>query len=288
MDQTQLKELLDQAIAAACLAGHYAMKQYRVDMPFSSKGDDASGGDYLTEVDLHSQELIIEALSGGDEGFGMLAEESALDAAAPHLEGEYFWCIDPLDGTRAFVEYNNGFAISIALVSREGQSQLGCIYMPAFNDLYYAAKGLGAFKNGKSVRMGDVANQSFCLFTTRSELLNPQHSLKVDSILQKLKENHDIKKLTTMNHAGCVCNGCWVYDKAPALFFGFPREKGISIWDLAGVDCFIRESGGWISDIFGNPLELNRADNTYMHHRGFVVASDKKLGEDFVAAFKAD
>ena len=287
MDQTQLKELLDQAIAAACLAGHYTMKQYRVDVPFSSKGDDASGGDYLTEVDLQSQELIIDALERHNNGFGILAEEATQDAKPSHLEEDYFWCIDPLDGTRAFVEYNNGFSISIALVSKDGQSQIGCIYLPVFNDLYYAAKGSGAFKNGRPVQMSDIQNQSFCLFTTRSELLNPQNSLKVDSILKRLKEKHNIKKMTTMNHAGCVCNSCWVYDKAPALFFGFPREKGISIWDLAGVDCFIRESGGWISDIFGNPLELNRADSTYMHHRGFVVASDKKLGEDFVTAYQA-
>ena len=44
MDKAQLKGLLDQAIAAACLAGHYAMKQYRVDIPFSSKGDDGNAG----------------------------------------------------------------------------------------------------------------------------------------------------------------------------------------------------------------------------------------------------
>ena len=77
---------------------------------------------------------------------GLISEELKDDSS--RFENEFYWCIDPLDGTLPFTEQVDGYAVSIALVSREGIPVLGVVYNPEKNDLYTAVKGEGAYKNG--------------------------------------------------------------------------------------------------------------------------------------------
>lgn len=66
------------------------------------------------------------------------------------LKKDFFWCIDPLDGTLPFIESTSGYAVSIALVAHDGTPYIGVIYDPVEQVLYHAVKGCGVLRNGKS------------------------------------------------------------------------------------------------------------------------------------------
>ena len=74
-------------------------------------------------------------------------------------------------------------------------------------------------------------------------------------------------------------NACYALDRAPACHFKFPKSQdgGGSLWDYAATACLYQESGATVSDAFGNPLDLNRSDSTFMNHRGALYATDAGL-----------
>ena len=89
-----------------------------------------NGGDYLasqvvTEVDRQAEALILEAMQPALEGFGLLTEEQPDDGS--RLTAPAFWCIDPLDGTLAYIHGKRGPAVSIALVRQDGVPLIGVI-----------------------------------------------------------------------------------------------------------------------------------------------------------------
>ena len=87
--------------------------------------------------------------------------------------------------------------------------------------------------------------------------------------------------LRRVDHAGAALNGCWVMTQAPAVYFKFPKASrgGGSLWDFAASACFASERGLAPTDVFGEPLDLNRQGHTFMNESGVVYASDSKLAE---------
>lgn len=74
-------------------------------------------------------------------------------------------------------------------------------------------------------------------------------------------------------------NACHVLERAPGCHFKFPKpqEGGGSLWDYAATACLFREASAVASDAHGDPLDLNRADSTFMNHRGALYATDSAL-----------
>lgn len=101
--------------------------------------------DFVTEVDHAAEKIIIETLLTAYPGHGILAEESGQEYGAKH--SDFVWVIDPLDGTTNFIHGLPYFAISVALM-RHGRSELGVIYNPVANEMFYARRGSGAYMNG--------------------------------------------------------------------------------------------------------------------------------------------
>ena len=131
-------EFLDQVKGIAEAAGHVILNIYQQDdIEIQTKLDHSP----LTQADLAAHEIITKALHALTPDIPILSEEGET------LTGEVdtFWCVDPLDGTKEFIARNGEFTVNIALVI-EGKSVLGVIYAPVLNTLYYAAEGIGAFK----------------------------------------------------------------------------------------------------------------------------------------------
>ena len=80
---------------------------------------------------------------------------------------------------------------------------------------------------------------------------------------------------------GAVINACHALEAAPGCHFKFakPQEGGGSLWDYAATACLYEEAGAVVSDVHGEPLELNRPDSTFMNHRGAVYATDVYLAQ---------
>ena len=76
----------------------------------------------------------------------LLSEETNDDGS--RFKEDFFWCIDPMDGTLPFINKQPGFSVSIALVAKDGTPNLGIVYDPSTDTLYHAIKGKGALQKG--------------------------------------------------------------------------------------------------------------------------------------------
>ncbi len=275
-----LRHLSACAIDAARRAGEF-IAQARPKTIDHKPGGRSVASQVVTEVDLRSQELILQALAPTRAGFGLavLTEEQPDDGG--RLREDYFWCIDPLDGTLSFIESTPGYAVSIALVSREGVPQIGVVFDPVQRTLYHAVRGQGVHRDGQpwspAVR---PAGRKLSLFTDRSFIDDSRH----DSVVIRLRQialELGLDGLELGAHGGAVMNACRVLAHPRACYVKFPKPQsgGGSLWDYAATACLFREAAAVATDIHGGPLDLNRADSTFMNHRGVLFASDVELAE---------
>ena len=80
-------------------------------------------------------------------------------------------------------------------------------------------------------------------------------------------------------------NAIWVLRNSPACYFKFPKREdgGGSLWDYAASACLFKEADAHVSDIYGENLDLNRVDSSFMNHHGILYVSDKSLAKDLEA-----
>jgi 3'(2'), 5'-bisphosphate nucleotidase/myo-inositol-1(or 4)-monophosphatase len=248
LNKSDLLALCDIAIKAAKQAGmmiqQYAGREFAIKDKVAGS---SPASQIVTEVDWKSQEMILEYIQPTCEAYdlGMLIEESDDDLS--RIEKDYFWCVDPLDGTLPFVEQREGYAVSIALVSSEGQSYLGVIYDPLTQTLYHAIKGVGAFRNEERWHWESNFDGSY----------------------------------ETIESGGAVMNACWVLDRAPAGFIKKPKsqEGGGCLWDYSATACLYEELGAVVSDSVGNRLDLNSPISLFMNRKGVLYASHCEISE---------
>ena len=152
--QEDTRRALEAAERAALRAGELVMKGWRVGTEIARKGR----FDLLTKYDLESENLIREALSREFPSHRIVGEEGAETG-----EGELVWYVDPIDGTTNFAHGHFFFAVSIALYrGREGL--VGLVHAPALGVTWKAARGMGAFRNGKpcSVSTREQLEEAVC------------------------------------------------------------------------------------------------------------------------------
>lgn len=281
LTNNNLSELCNVAIEAAQQAGQiineYVDKNVAVK---TKKGADSLASQVVTEVDIKAQDAILKVLKPTIKKYdlALLTEESFDDKS--RFEKDYFWCIDPMDGTLAFTEQTPGYAVSIALVANTGEPQIGVVFDPTTNTLFHAISGEGAFKNHNKWKpdLSTKKNSDFTLYIDRSYLKNKKHKLITTEIEKRMSElgfkNFAIEKL-----AGAVLNACWVIDNAPGCYFKVPKPQtgGGSLWDFAATACIAKETGAFAFSLDGSPLDLNRSDSTFMNHKGVLYASNLEI-----------
>lgn len=272
------------AISAAFQAGRMIANYKRDNLVVDSKqGGSSFASQVVTEVDHLSQAIILQNLMPSCDIYdlALLTEESPDDKL--RLEKDYFWCIDPLDGTLPFIESIPGYSVSIALVSRQGIPQIGVIYDPIKQTLYHSVKGGGAFRNAKPWKLSApslVDSPSLTFISDRSFAKHPQYQ-QVLAELEKIVVAQGYKDLKIFQQGGAAMNACWVLEKSPACYFKFPNKNpgGGGLWDFSASSCIFNEQSVVASDIHGQPLDLNRADSIFMNHRGVIYASDALLAK---------
>ncbi|OHX64778.1 hypothetical protein NH26_21385 [Flammeovirga pacifica] len=258
-----LLEIVETAKETAKKAGDLVMYYYHKGVSVEKKeGLENPAYEAFTIADTKAQDLILSSLQPLTDryDFGILAEESVDDSS--RFEKEYFWCIDPLDGTLPFTEQKEGFSISIALVSNKGEAVVGVIYNPIKEDLYHAAKGHGAYKNNQ---LFTWQNQPFSTLVCDRSFLKTPHYQKAKEVLKPQKE---------ISFGGACMNAMWVIENAPALYYKPPKNNlgNGSIWDYASSSIIFRELTLQATSFDGSPLPLNQK-NTFMNECGILYSS---------------
>ncbi len=135
-----VSELLIKANQAALMAGDAIMRVYETDdFGVDYKSDNSP----LTLADKAAHKVIVEHLY--DTGLPILSEEGKDVPYTERKEWEYFWLVDPLDGTKEFIKRNGEFTVNIALI-HQGSPIAGVIYAPYLNTLYYGSKEAGVYR----------------------------------------------------------------------------------------------------------------------------------------------
>lgn len=271
MDLTQLSDI---AISAARAAGELIQKYMNEEIPVEIKKTGSSeASQVLTAVDRASEIAIISRLLPSCEEFeiALLSEETPDDGA--RLVQDYFWCIDPMDGTLAFINGRAGFSVSIALVSSGGTPHIGVVYDPSTDILYHAIKGHGAYKNGTPWTIKH--NNDYLTYVTDRQLIDTPQFTKIETFLDKLAKMQSLNGVKEISGAGAVMNAILVLENSPACMLKLPKKElgGGSVWDYAATACIYHELGLPATNYNGGILDLNRRDDTFMNHEGIFYAS---------------
>ncbi len=208
-------------------AGNTIMEIYNRDFSIEYKDDKSP----LTEADLASNEVIIKALA--KYNVPIMSEEGKMITYEDRKDWEYYWCIDPIDGTKEFIKKNGEFTVNIALIHNDTPI-LGVVYAPALKDMYKAKKGEGAFKN----------NQKLPLTVNN----NPEKSLKVVASKSHLSEEtqafiDDLAKSTESIEQVSKGSSLKLVMVAEGSADIYPRLAPTMEWDTAAADAIVRESG---------------------------------------------
>ncbi|WP_439183770.1 3'(2'),5'-bisphosphate nucleotidase CysQ family protein [Carboxylicivirga taeanensis] len=274
LTQQHIEELASCAINAATQAGELIHQRSQEQFAVHQKaGGNSLASQVFTEVDLASEQLILNTLQASIEKYdlALLSEETADDHS--RFEKDFFWCIDPLDGTLPFIEQTDGYSVSIALVDKQGHPHIGVIYNPVEATLYHAIKGQGAFKNQQPWTVHQQ-NEALTLVCDRSLTLHKDYN----AIITQLK-SFASGELNIISHGGAAMNAMWVLENSPAIYFKFPKKNdgGGSIWDFAASACIFNEIKASAASFNNDVLDLNRSDSTFMNHQGILYGSHHSL-----------
>lgn len=274
MDFEYLKDI---ATTAAIAAGKVVQKSIDKDViVHKKKGGNTYASQIVTEVDKASEKVILQHLVPTCKSYnlGLLTEESEDNKS--RFEKEYFWCIDPLDGTLAFVNNYSGFSISIALVAKDGTPVIGVVYNPSTNDLYHGIKGKGAYKNNKVWNLKTPKKQ--LTYITDKSLSDTPNKKKIIEILNNKVSDLNLENYEEISGSGAVLNAILVVENAPAIMLKFPKKEqgGGSIWDYAATTCIYNELNLQATTFSGENFNFNRLESTFMNTEGIYFSSIKK------------
>ena len=267
------KLAIEAAKSAGALISSYQNKSIEV---LKKNTGDSYASQVVTEVDFKSQELILNILKPSIHQFDLAILSEEIQDTKNRLKKNYFWCIDPLDGTLPFTEGLPGYAVSIALIALNGEPQIGVVYDPVEHNLYHAIKNKGAYRNNIKWHLPTPSrSENFQFYYNRSfKSLDNFEIVKQE--LNKIAEKKFATTLNLNQPAGAVMNACLALENTPSCYFAFPKkiESGGSLWDYAATACIYQEIGASVSDIYGNPLDLNNPDSTFMNSKGILFASN--------------
>ncbi len=271
MDLVHLKNT---AVSAALAAGRviqlHADKEVSVD---KKKAGDSYASQVVTEVDKACEAAILDILlpSCTKYDLALLSEETEDDGG--RLEKEFFWCIDPMDGTLAFINKHPGYSISIALVAKDGTPYIGVVFDPVTDTLYYAIKGHGAYKNDSPWAIENTNN--FLTYVTDRSLKDTPQADHIKRILDRHIEQLHMAEIKEAAGAGSVLNAILVLENGPACMLKLPKKEngGGNIWDFAATACIYEELALPAQNFKGGRLDLNRKDCTFMNHEGIYYTN---------------
>jgi myo-inositol-1(or 4)-monophosphatase len=209
--------------------------------------------DLVTEADVASQQAIRAILLGRYPDHEFVGEES--DDAAEHLaramgnsgeDAPLQWIVDPLDGTTNYVHNLPTYAVSIAL-ERAGEILVGVVYDPVSGECYRAARGHGADLNGQRLEVTDCrqASEALVAISFAPDVL--RESVEIERFLAILHACQSIRRL-----GSAALNLCYV---AAGRLDGYVTGC-VKAWDVAAGMLIVREAGGCITGIGGEPLDL--------------------------------
>jgi 3'(2'), 5'-bisphosphate nucleotidase len=250
-------QLLLEVTALAREAGRAILEVYASSFRVQEKADSSP----LTEADLRSEKLILAGLRRIAPEVPVLSEESGQVPWATRRNWSRLWVVDPLDGTKEFVQRNGEFTVNIALVDNH-RPVLGIVHAPALERDYYACEGVGAFRSdakdaGRPIRAANRGTGPVRVVGSRSH-----RGSSLDGFLARVGP-HELVEV------GSSLKLCLVAEGQADVY---PRLGPTCEWDTAAGQCVLEQAGGQVLKLDGEPLAYNREDTLNPFFVGFADA----------------
>lgn len=259
MDAELLVHLLEQARRIALDAGEAILAVSLEPGEVTDKAD----GSPLTRADLASHRVITAGLRALEPALPVVSEEGDVDAAVAAAY-ETFWLVDPLDGTKEFIQGLDEYTVNIALIEA-GLPILGVVGIPPAGTLYYAARGRGAFQAAGSAPPRRLV-PSDCDRPRTAVVSRSHRSAETDEYLARLGIAETLPR-------GSALKLCAVAEGSADIY---PRLGPTCLWDTAAGAAVAREAGCAVTDLTGEDLLYDLAGG--VRHEGFLVYPAKLRG----------
>jgi 3'(2'), 5'-bisphosphate nucleotidase len=259
MSIENLSSLLEPVKKISQVAGDKIMAIYGSKFEVDIKADKSP----LTQADLAAHRCIVEGLSQL-QSFPIISEESADIPFSERSSWETYWLVDPLDGTKEFIKRNGDFTVNIALIHQHSPI-LGVVYVPVSQQTYFAAEGVGAFKQTDSaaaqpIKVRSKKGDKLLVAGSRSHV-----TPELESYLSRLPEH----ELTSI---GSSLKLCLVAEGTADLY---PRIGLTSEWDTGAAQCVVEQAGGKVTDLKGERLSYNKKESFLNPY--FLVFGDASI-----------
>jgi len=246
---------LDVAKSVAKEMGKIQLKNFRKNLKVIRK----STKDFVSNVDLECQNLSYELLRK-DFQYEILSEERKTQ---DEIGTKLFWIIDPVDGTHNYISGLPNFGVSIALATKK-EFVLGVIYLPYFDEMYYAVKNQGAFMNGEKIQVSKNNDLEKSMITFDNQFYLNKKSFDV---YKKIVDSC----FTTRILGSAVYDFCLIASgKVDARVW-----NNTKVFDFAAGLTIVNEAGGKLTDFNGNEITLNSHDilasNSFVHQELLTV-----------------
>jgi len=272
MKDTQLQtDLIEKLIAISKEAGNAILGFYNSEIDVQFKSDTSP----LTKADLASHNIIIKRLKNLTPNTPILSEEGADISFLVRSKWNEYWLIDPLDGTKEFINKNDEFTTNIAYI-RDNRPVFGMIYAPALNEIYW-----GSEENGSYILRGDNLKNIEKITALNRERANLTIACSRSHPSKKL--NHLVKNIkgSKIVNIGSSLKFCLV---AKGEVDCYPRFGPTSEWDTAAGEIIARSSGASVVDLENNTLVYNKK-NGFLNP-DFIVASNNKLTKKLLSTIE--
>jgi len=220
---------LEVIVTIAKDAGDIIMEIYNKDFQIDYKDDKSP----LTEADTASNEIICQALEEKYPEIPLLSEENKSVDYEIRKDWDYFWLIDPIDGTKEFIKKNGEFTVNIALIHKD-TPVLGVVYAPVLGDMYKAKKGEGAFKNQQRMplEVNTSPEKSLSVVASKSHLSEETQTF-IDDLAKTTEKIEQVSK-------GSSLKLCMVAEGSADIY---PRLAPTMEWDTGAAHALVLEAG---------------------------------------------
>ena len=253
-------DYVDAVVALAIKAGQEILSIYATDFDVESK-DDASP---LTQADLASHRAIVAGLRMLTPDVPIISEEDGLADFDERRRWSRYWLVDPLDGTKEFVNRNGEFTVNIALIDAH-RPLLGVVYVPVRETTYVGCEGVGAERRDADGNRTDLAVSGRSADTVRVVGSRSHRGASLDAFLEALGAHE-------MVPMGSSLKFCIVAEGAADIY---PRLGPTSEWDTAAAQAVVEQAGGEVVTLDGKPMKYNTKDDILNPHFLVVGARDK-------------
>lgn len=242
-------KLLEEVVAIARSAGDLILEVYGAAFTVSEKAD----GSPVTEADERAESRILAGLAALTPQVPVVSEEAHSRGRVPHIDGR-FWLVDPLDGTREFIDRTGEFTVNIALVE-DGEPSLGVVLAPALRRLFGGARGIGALaeQDGKrrSIACRRPPAEGLTVVSSRSH----GDRAALTAFLAG-------RRVASSAYAGSSLKFCLVAAGEADLY---PRLGRTMEWDTAAGHAVLAAAGGRVARLDGQELRYAKPDFSNPH-----------------------